>query len=421
MSRKTILWVGDAGVDSGFGKATHYILKGLDYRYDGEHNCVVIGINYLGDPDPEGGQPSKYPMYSAWSGKDWAGIGRLEDVCIRHRPDVVVLQNDPWNIPDYMSVLREAKIPVVAVLAVDGLNCRGGDVEATLPEAFSSDAYPKFLRARGLNDLKLCVFWTEFGRDQAVRGGYAGPTAVIPLGVDLDIYKPWQRQKSREELNLPIPKDAFLIGNVNRNQPRKRMDLTLMYFADWLRKYPHSDAYLFLHVAPTGESAYDLDQLVGYLGLTGRVLLSQPEPRHGLPEEALSKLYSAFDVLINTSQGEGFHLPSIEAMACGTPVMCSDWAGPAEWARDAALLIPCTTLACTFNGINVIGGVLDHDNFIENLESLYRNPRVRDEYRRKGLARAQERRFTWKEISKQYDQVLKATLWSKPELEVVRG
>jgi glycosyltransferase involved in cell wall biosynthesis len=60
-----------------------------------------------------------------------------------------------------------------------------------------------------------------------------------------------------------------------------------------------------------------------------------PEPiafRNGIPNEALRMIYSAADVLLATSMGEGFGVPTIEAQACGTPTILSDFAGSAELA-----------------------------------------------------------------------------------------
>jgi hypothetical protein len=93
--KKRLLWVGDAGVPSGFARATHAILDTLRHHYD----VTVLGMNYLGDPEVRRLYP--YDIYPAAPGGDGLGVGRLVWVCDRVHPDVIVIQNDGWFIPYY--------------------------------------------------------------------------------------------------------------------------------------------------------------------------------------------------------------------------------------------------------------------------------------------------------------------------------
>jgi D-inositol-3-phosphate glycosyltransferase len=155
---RRLLWIGDAGCETGFARSTHKILETV-YR---EWDVHVLGINYRGDP-----HDYPYPIYMAqrYPG-DLFGIRRLQEMLQKVKPDLIVVQNDPWNFPSYMKRLGET--PVVGIVAVDGKNCRG----------------------RSLNGLKHAIFWTDFGEKEAKRGGYVGTSSVIPLGVDTEIYYP---------------------------------------------------------------------------------------------------------------------------------------------------------------------------------------------------------------------------------------
>jgi glycosyltransferase involved in cell wall biosynthesis len=67
-----------------------------------------------------------------------------------------------------------------------------------------------------------------------------------------------------------------------------------------------------------------------------------------LPDEALAGLYSGARALVFPSLFEGFGFPVLEAMACGTPVICSNTSSLPEVAGEAALLIdPLDTPALT--------------------------------------------------------------------------
>lgn len=59
-----------------------------------------------------------------------------------------------------------------------------------------------------------------------------------------------------------------------------------------------------------------------------------------LSDVQLADLYRSADVLLAPFRGEGFCMPILEAMACGTPPIVTSWSGPEDFAGDAALRIP---------------------------------------------------------------------------------
>lgn len=404
-----LIFVGDAAVQSGFANCTHAYLSAMLPAYD----VTVLGLNYRGDP-----YDYPYPIYAALAGGDPFGVGRLVwtcDLVTRTRqegqkrievpqaewrkPDVIVIQNDPWNFPIYLEQLKRkdgtyeaeyADVPVVGVVAVDGKNCRGD----------------------GLIGLSLAIFWTQFGLDEARKGGYDGPAVVIPLGVDLNVYHPSDKVAARRRQGMSAAlDDAFIVGNVNRNQPRKRFDLTIRYFAEWMHHGPLRDAYLYLHVAPTGDLGVDVPQLAAYYGVARRTILSMPPEFYGVTNEEMCNTYNCFDVQVNTGQGEGFGLTTLEGMACGVPQIVGDWSALGEWAT-AAVKVPCTATAINtvHPRLNTIGGVLDEKLFVAALDDLYRNKDARRASREAGLRLASEDRFRWDSVGEKFRLVVNHVL-----------
>jgi glycosyltransferase involved in cell wall biosynthesis len=337
----------------------------------------VLGINYRGDP-----HAYPYPIYAAGVEGDGFGIERIVWMCDLVKPDVIVVQNDPWNIPSYLKRLKAfyPSVPVIGIIAVDGKNCAG----------------------RGLNGLSLAIFWTEFGLDEARAGGYTGPAVVIPLGVDMKTYYPMDKYDARLRRGLPKElDDAFIVGNVNRNQPRKRWDLTIKYFAEWVHNGPLKDAYLYLHVAPTGDMGIQVQALAAYYGILQRILVMEPRTFYGLPEDEMRNTYNCFDVQISTTQGEGFGLTTFEGMACGVPQIVPDWSALGELCKGSARLVPCTSTAIGPPYVNVIGGVADERMFVKEIDALYKNRALREQTALDGLARTAEDRFRWANIGEQ--------------------
>jgi glycosyltransferase involved in cell wall biosynthesis len=232
----------------------------------------------------------------------------------------------------------------------------------------------------------------------------------VPLGVDLDVFYPRDRAEARAAV-IPkgVPQDCFLVGVVGRNQPRKRLDLTIAYFAEWVKRYQRDDAYLYLHVAPTGDTGFDVRSLVRHYGLSGRVVVAEPHIGHGDPTERLPLVYSSFDAYLTTTQGEGWGLPCLEAMACGVPCIVPDWSALGDWPEDAVLKVPCTSTAINapINSLAyTIGGVPDRQATAWALDVLYRDEKMRAVYRERGLERAKQ--LPWAATGKLFRAVLES-------------
>jgi glycosyltransferase involved in cell wall biosynthesis len=158
----------------------------------------------------------------------------------------------------------------------------------------------------------------------------------VPHGVDTNLYKPMDKAEARKKMNLP--EDAFIVGTVamNKGQPsRKNFHGMLQAFANFKRK--HTDAIYYIHTQEgTGQDGLggvnipELCQLIG-LRYGKDVLLPNPYGMMlGFPDEAMVALYSAMDVHLLASMGEGFGIPIIEAQACGCPVIVGGWTSMPE-------------------------------------------------------------------------------------------
>jgi glycosyltransferase involved in cell wall biosynthesis len=379
---RRILFNADAVMATGFARATHKICEVL------RHSCDlhVLGINYWGDP-----HPYPYPIYPANLGNlgDSFGHWRVGELLQQLRPDALVVQNDPWNVADL--VKRFAKtLPVIAFMPVDGKNCQGA----------------------ALNGLAMAIFYTQFALEEARKGGYTGPACVVGLGVDRAIYKPMSKEEARAQVLPPgaIPDGAFIVGNVNRNQPRKRIDLTIAYFAEWIKTRGISDAYLYLHMAPTGDKGWNVKQLCRYYGIANRLITTKPTKLGiGVSEEYLATIYSTFNLQVNTGTGEGFGLTTLEGSACAIPQAVGKWSALGELAR-AAIQIPCTSTAATINDINVIGGVPDREQFIAAMDRVYRDKAYRDELTRASYEWACEPQFEWTDVGFAFGEALDQAL-----------
>lgn len=191
---------------------------------------------------------------------------------------------------------------------------------------------------------------------------------VVPMGVDLEPLDGTRIAQLLGEMNVG-PRFVLWLGTV---EPRKNPEGVIRGFASALRQRNGDDIKLVL-AGPPGWWQDDLAEFVEKNGLTDR-LVRVPAPNHAQKVA----LFSAAQVFLYPSLAEGFGLPILEAMACGTPVVTSNRSSMPEVAGSAALLVDPTS-------DEAIGGaiarILDDDQTAADL-------------RRLGFERA--RKFTWK-------------------------
>lgn len=212
-------------------------------------------------------------------------------------------------------------------------------------------------------------------------------------------------------LGLPeVPEGAFILGNVNRNQYRKRIDLSIIYFAEWVKNYGIYDAYLYLHVLPGSSVKIDCQQLAKYYGVHKRLILAEPKNIYdGAPEEYVRATYRAFDVQISTTLGEGWGLTTMEGMACGIPQIAGDYSALAEWGRDAIYLIPCNSEGVMPDVNGMIGSAPSKEAAVEAIDALYKSP-DRLGYGQRGLERVRQPEFNWNNIADRFAASIEAAM-----------
>jgi glycosyltransferase involved in cell wall biosynthesis len=95
----------------------------------------------------------------------------------------------------------------------------------------------------------------------------------------------------------------------------------------------HDDAYLLLHTDIVGQGGVELPVLLASLGIKPERVrfVDQYAYLAGMiDQDVLAAYYTTADVLLAVSMGEGFGIPTIEAQACGTPVIVTDFSAQAE-------------------------------------------------------------------------------------------
>lgn len=160
----------------------------------------------------------------------------------------------------------------------------------------------------------------------------------VPHGIDTQVFQPVEDRKNlRESMGMD---DKFIVLMVAANQDksgRKSWPESMYAFAKFAKK--HKDAVLVCHTLDHTLQGINLRKLVERFGIADRVVFSaQYLMMSGqITPEQLRYTYCAADVLLACSKAEGFCLPVMEALACGTPAIVTDGSaltevgGPAAW------------------------------------------------------------------------------------------
>jgi len=227
--------------------------------------------------------------------------------------------------------------------------------------------YLTMMSRRSCRRARRVITISESGR-QDVHQFFGIPLekiSVVYPGVDA-VYKPLPADEVtafRQEKQLP---ERFLL-HVGTLQPRKNIPTLLEAFA---RVDDQS-----LHLLLVGGKGWLFDEIfrrVEQLGIQKRVHFTGYVPDGELP-----LWYNAATAFVFPSVYEGFGMPVVEAMACGTPVIASNASSIPEAAGEAAQLF----------------APQDVDGLVEAITAVIQSPPLQQEMRQKGLQQAAK--FSW--------------------------
>ncbi len=187
---------------------------------------------------------------------------------------------------------------------------------------------------------KLPVVYSHFGERMLRSVGVE--CAYVPHGVEPEIYQVLDEgvvAQFRAAVFRDAPHVTVMVA-ANKGFDRKAFQVNLRAWQAFAEEEP--GAVLYIHTDPTtGAAGVDLLELVAALEIEERVIFPDRYSYYlGYPEGYMALVYNAADVLLASSMTEGFGLPIIEAEACGTPVIVTDWASMPELVRWGTACAP---------------------------------------------------------------------------------
>lgn len=177
------------------------------------------------------------------------------------------------------------------------------------------------------------IAFSRFGEAGLRQAGFE--PLYVPHGIDTKVFCPVGQAGARRALGCP--EEVFLTGIVsaNRGHPsRKAFDQQIRAFAAFHSRHPDSMLYLHTDLTEIGKQCgEDVERIVELAGIPARAVARVDPYRYAtglISSGEMARLYSALDVLMDASRGEGFGIPIIEAQACGIPVITTDFSAMRE-------------------------------------------------------------------------------------------
>ena len=197
----------------------------------------------------------------------------------------------------------------------------------------------------------LVIFNSQAGLEYHRNAGYHAPKMiVIPNGIDSDRFRPDAAARRRIRSEWGIPNDVSVVGIVGRVEPMKDYGT----FLDAAGIVASENTAHFVCIGDgVGEYRREMEKKAQAAGIDDRV--HWVGVRSDMPAA-----YSALDVLVSASIGEGFSNVIGEAMACGVKCVVTDVGDSARIVGTAGIVVPPSNPARMARAVlDIVGGTGD--------------------------------------------------------------
>lgn len=383
-----ILYCGDANVQTGFGRVAESLLPVLAK----EHDIEVLATNHFGDP-----HDMPFKLYPAMiGGTDPYGSHRIPEILARVKPDIVLAVNDIWILNNLWAKAKPYKEKF-------GFKWYG---------YFPVDSYGFFPQV-----FDACKEWdgmgtyTQFGLEEVRKAGCKMPCDVVPHGINRNHFFPIDQNEARRELGLD--ESLFVVFNGNRNQPRKRIDITIRAFVKFALDKPDARLWLNMGIKDQGWDIIELFKRIardhGYAP-EGKLILTSKDfdTMRCLPIEKLNVVYNACDVGINTCIGEGWGLVNFEHAAAGKAQVVPDHTSMKEIFDGVERIAVESWEVDTNYGLD--RGVPSADHLAELLTKYYNDRELLKRDAKWCYDMACSPKYDWANIGQQFSEIINEAL-----------
>lgn len=315
-------------------------------------------------------------------------FSELPSIIQSEKPDIVFIYNDLSIVCGYIEEIRKV------------IQNRTFRLWAYLDMSYKAPPQPMIDVIN--RDVERIFCFTKTWKDELKSHGITRPVDVMNHGVDRSMFRSIPQALARQSLGLP--KDIFLFTSMNRNIPRKRLDLLIMSFVKLIVRFPVKPIFMLIVGDKGDRGGYPLFEIFsrelklagGNLEIFGnRLLITSTNTCY--KDEDINMLYNCGDVGVSCAEGEGFGLCTSEQMSLGIPQIAPEINGYTEYCTEdnSQLIKPKVKyyIPQAFNTVTGEGFAVDPENFSKAMERYVLDENLRSIHGK--AAKETMSQYTW--------------------------
>ena len=308
VEKSKLLWIGDDyRSKSGYGRVARELFLHLKNHY------TIINYSICCN-----GISKEYLVIDSRDGTSF-GFKKLPLVVDTIKPNIIILINDSKIISGWLEAIKMKCKHKCSILPYVCTEYNGiPDDEIKLYNETTDGLFAM----------------AKFTIDEFIQNGYIHKTMRLSHGYTKNIL-PMNKQLAKRQLG--ISEDTFVFFSGSKNQPRKRLDIIIRAFVDFLKNHNNEKVLLMMNCGLV-DSGWNLKNL--YIRLCKENNIQNIEKHiyfcssnindSNKNDDELTIIYNACDVGITTSTGESFGLIPFEQSSLGVPQIIPNWGGIIE-------------------------------------------------------------------------------------------
>ena len=393
LMKKKLLWMGDdPRSKSGYGRVLNEMLPYLSKSFE----VIILAIGYKGNTD-------QTQIIDSSDGTPF-GFKSIVENYNQIKPDIFILINDHKIIWGWLSALKEncdlSFCKIIPYVCTEYIGISRKDMiiynETCHHILVMANFTGEEMKKRGCN-----IDYTRLSH------GY--PQTLTNIDTQI----------AKNKLN--ISPNAFVFYSGNRNQPRKRLDIIIRAYVEFLKKYQYQDVLLMMNCGLT-DMGINIPELYEQLCLDNQIenymskiyYCNKTHNSSEFNDEELSLFYSCANVGITTSTGESFGLIPFEMCLFNVPQIIPNFGGIIETIKEGCIAVQPNdyyTYPNVIQSANGTGAIIHYKEVAQAMEMYYTNKEIYKKHSKS--IKNNLNNCSWEDVSNQCIHFLNNQLYSK--------